>query len=600
MKSTMRYSPMVWFVSKALLMGEAVRNSELGAMNDGLKTSCVSARRPWPTLPRLLRSHQLLAEADRDGEGDGCLAFAEARVEDADDASVLVEDGAAGVAGARRVDLQLVRVADETDGLLLDAVVAVVVVLAAIDAPDVAVRDGRVGYLDRGRVEGLERVLRVDDAVNGLRDRGVAEDGHGVAGLDGVVVVIDLDRRDGAGAVNLDERHVVARRDRRELRRQPPLGVREEHVEVVVPAVIGHVVLLAVRRNPGARRFGDGADDGRLAVRPLADDDAVVGRGRELVVRLPRGGDVRVRQDEAVARHREAGAGVTTADADVERVRVVGQVRLDGAVGDADVAGARLAVDHHVLVIDEAVALLRDETPRHVNLDDRAAVLLDDLAGLHRGGGRLGGLRVVEVLLDRLNLVVGLLGDVLLRRGDVAVAEEPADGEDAGEEDDDDGDDGEVGSALALFSLLDVGGDDALDRGLADAARRGRPAGRRLPGRREGRRRRTGSARGADACGRRPADGRGHRAGRRDARRLGRAGGARLDIEDKFRAGGAELHHVAGVGADRARNPLAVHKRAVAAVQVCDDELRGVIRVLRDPRVLATDEVVAVGVVLDR
>src|SRR5436305_12070997 len=164
-------------------------------------------RTPRLQTSRLL-AHQLLAVADRDGEGDGGRAFAEARVEDADDATVVVEDGAAGVARPRRVDLQLVGVADDAHGLLLDA--AVVVVLAAVDAPDVADRDGRVGDFYRGRVEGLQGVLRVDDAVDGLRDGGVAEDDRRVTGLYGVVVVVNLDRRHRAGAVNLDERHVVA------------------------------------------------------------------------------------------------------------------------------------------------------------------------------------------------------------------------------------------------------------------------------------------------------------------------------------------------------------------------------------------------------
>src|SRR5437764_685275 len=137
---------------------------------------------------------------------------------DGDDAPVVVEDGAAGVARTRSVDLQLVRVADDADCGLLGPATPLG---APVDATDVADRDGRVGYLYGVRL-GVDGVLRLDDAVDGSRYGRVAEHDRRLARLNGVVVVVDLDRRDGSGAVNLYERNVVTRRDRRQLRRQTP------------------------------------------------------------------------------------------------------------------------------------------------------------------------------------------------------------------------------------------------------------------------------------------------------------------------------------------------------------------------------------------
>src|SRR5256714_6828387 len=326
-----------------------------------------------------LLAHQLAPIADGDGEGDGGAPVREAGVEDGDDAPVVVEDRAAGVARTRRVDLQLVRVADDADRGLLGPAAPLG---APVDATDVADRDGRVGYLYGVRL-GVDGVLRLDDAVDGRGDGRVAEHHSRLARLYRVVVVVDLDRGHCAGAVNLDERNIVTRADGGELRRQSSLRVREEHVEVVVATVVGDVVLLRLRGNPVGRGLRDDGEDGGLAVGAGAEQYASVGGGRELVGRLPGRRDVAVRQDEAVGGDREAGARVATADADVQRVGVVSQVRLDGAVGDAHVACARLAVDHHVLMVDQPVALLLGELPGAVNLDDRAAVVLHDVGGLH-------------------------------------------------------------------------------------------------------------------------------------------------------------------------------------------------------------------------
>src|SRR2546421_5353384 len=46
----------------------------------------------------------------------------------------------------------------------------------------------------------------------------------------------------------------------RSLRRETPLRVREENVEVVVATVVGDVVLLGLRRNPSGRGLRDDGD----------------------------------------------------------------------------------------------------------------------------------------------------------------------------------------------------------------------------------------------------------------------------------------------------------------------------------------------------
>src|SRR2546421_11284973 len=88
----------------------------------------------------------------------------------------------------------------------------------------------------------------------------------------------------------------------RSLRRETPLRVREENVEVVVATVVGDVVLLGLRRNPSGRGLRDDGEDCGLAVGAGAEQYAAVGGGRELVGRLPCGGDVAVRQNETVRR----------------------------------------------------------------------------------------------------------------------------------------------------------------------------------------------------------------------------------------------------------------------------------------------------------
>src|ERR1044072_281582 len=91
--------------------------------------------------------------------------------------------------------------------------------VAAGDGPDVADRRRRVGNLDALRL-GVHRVLRLDDAEDGRRDGRVAEHDGRLARLNRLVVVVDLDRRESAGAVHLNHRHVVAGTDGRELGRQ--------------------------------------------------------------------------------------------------------------------------------------------------------------------------------------------------------------------------------------------------------------------------------------------------------------------------------------------------------------------------------------------
>src|ERR1041385_7838787 len=102
--------------------------------------------RPAPSTQNpapLLDAHQRAPVANGDGEGDGgARLVAQAGEEDGDVATVVVEDRAAAVAVARRVDLELVGVADDADGLLLGSGRALG---AAADATEIADRDGRVG-----------------------------------------------------------------------------------------------------------------------------------------------------------------------------------------------------------------------------------------------------------------------------------------------------------------------------------------------------------------------------------------------------------------------------------------------------------------------
>src|SRR5215213_11371457 len=161
----MRYSPTDWLVSKAR------------DIRKGLGVGCwvlvksLPRTNPNPQPLLFLLTHQLAPVADGHGEGDGGAAVGEAGVEDGDDAAVVVEDGPARVARPRGVDLQLVGVADDADRGLVGAGRPL---RAAVDAADVADRHRRVGNLDALRL-GVHRIHRLDDAVDRLRNRRVAE-----------------------------------------------------------------------------------------------------------------------------------------------------------------------------------------------------------------------------------------------------------------------------------------------------------------------------------------------------------------------------------------------------------------------------------------
>ena len=582
-----------------------------GGRGPGERTGFDRPLAPDPRPPLSVR-HQLFGEADRDGVGDGRVGRAGpvAGEEDGDDAPFVVEDGAARVARAGRGGRELVGVADLVD----DRVLAAAGLLLAVDGADGGRRQGRVrdGLVLRLAVEDI---LRLDLAVGARRRAGVAHDGDRLADLGRVVVVVQLDLRQRVERVHLDGGDVVAVTGLDEARGDAVLLLGEGDVEHVVHAVEAALnlaaLLLGVDRHPVRGRPDEhGGAVARQQLPVQGEDDAGRRVRGEAVGGLPRRGDVAVREDQAVAGDDEAGARVRAADGARAGVVLVGEERLvalaDGDVGREDRGGAR----HERLVVraavgDELVVDLRlvrrvDEPPRALDVDDGLAVVLGDLRPRHRlRRGLLGDLRLDagDLALDLLFL----LRDHLLLFI-VAPAEEARDRAEQQQHGDERRPaDGEELAPLLLLRDGDVLVDHPLDRGLADLAGGARRGGG-LPGGRDGR----GAGRGHRAGGARLRGGgrpggaeRGGGAADGHARGLDAARGPRLKVELELGAARPELHHVARPDARRAADALAVDEGAVAAVEVCDGEDRGVVRVLRDARVLAPDEVVTVRVVTD-
>src|ERR1044071_7385467 len=107
-KSIRRYSPTIELRRREPLMArssEASRYARGAPLWSGAPRA-VAVRVSSDFLLAARGRHQLTAVLDGHGEGEHDVARARAREEDADDVAVVVEDGAAGVALARRVDGQ--------------------------------------------------------------------------------------------------------------------------------------------------------------------------------------------------------------------------------------------------------------------------------------------------------------------------------------------------------------------------------------------------------------------------------------------------------------------------------------------------------------
>jgi hypothetical protein len=74
---------------------------------------------------------------------------------------------------------------------------------------------------------------------------------------------------------------------------------------------------------------------------------------------------------------------------------------------------------------------------------------------------------------------------------------------------------------------------------------------------------------------------------------------SRLEVELKLWSTRAKLNHIADTDSRGAQNPLPIHERAVSAPEVGNHELSCVGRILDDLGVLAPDEIVPIGIVLD-